>query len=498
MLKYIKNSILFVITLYIFSMSISCIKEQVPPDSTDSTDSIKKGPIIDFSQFKDYYLKDNSVIDFLKWGIYNVKDPAIRKFGDYYYAYSTDVKYGGGARPGIQIRKSKNLVEWTFVGWAFYDITLKGLAYIESIGAIPGNSLRAPSLVKVGEEYRLYYSLTSNVEMNSCICLATSTNPETNWNELDVVVGSGNTGVQANAVDPSVIITPEGEHWMVYGSSGDGIYLVQLNPETGLVKKQGDLGKRIARRGITNGKTNGNIEGAEIIYNKELNKYYLFVAYDWMTTKYNTRIGRSDQIEGPYYDMFGKDLDDQTDNLPMIIAPYQFNNHVGWQGVGHCSVFEDDGQYYFAHHALPVNVIGNMILHVRQLFWSKEGWPLISPERYAAQPLIKVDKSDIVGTWEVIDFNYRTIPGFGKEQTSPDDQLLKTIDLYEDGTCGNTGVDSWSYDYPWLSLKMEGKSFDLHVSIARDWENILDTTIVFTGNKLEGLPLWGKKIADSN
>ena len=49
---------------------------------------------------------------YTQWSVYNVHDPSIRKFGDYYYSYSTDVGYGiGNLRPGLQVRKSKDLVE---------------------------------------------------------------------------------------------------------------------------------------------------------------------------------------------------------------------------------------------------------------------------------------------------------------------------------------------------------------------------------------------------
>src|SRR4051812_36259448 len=64
----------------------------------------------------------------------------------------------------------------------------------------------------------------------------------------------------------------------------------------------GDKGKRIAQRGFTGNKINGNIEGAEIIYNEAQNKYYLFIAYDWLSTKYNVRVARGDNPDGPFND----------------------------------------------------------------------------------------------------------------------------------------------------------------------------------------------------
>ena len=66
---------------------------------------------------------------------------------------STDVGYGIDVRSGIQIRKSKDLVEWTFVGWVFESLPAMGAAYITGQGGTPFNSLWAPYIMKVGNEY---------------------------------------------------------------------------------------------------------------------------------------------------------------------------------------------------------------------------------------------------------------------------------------------------------------------------------------------------------
>src|SRR6185295_5450084 len=118
--------------------------------------------------------------------------PAIIKEGEYYYAYSTDVGYGIDVRAGIQIRKSKDLVEWSYVGWVFNNLPAMGSAYITSQGGTPFNSLWAPYIMKVGNEYRLYYSLSSAILRISVIGLATSASPEGPWTEKGLVVTSRN------------------------------------------------------------------------------------------------------------------------------------------------------------------------------------------------------------------------------------------------------------------------------------------------------------------
>ena len=233
----------------------------------------------DINSITDTYESIAPFAYYTKWSVYNVHDPSIIKVGDYYYSYSTDVGFGIDVRSGLQVRKSKDLVEWTFVGWVFNSLPSMGASFITQSGGTPFNSLWAPYIMKVGNEFRLYYSLSSAVSRLSVIGLATSTSPEGPWIEKGLAVTSKNENtIQTNAIDPTVVVTPAGEHWMYYGSAYDGIYILKLDPATGLAATAGDKGRRIAQRGFTGNTINGNIEGAEVIYNAALNKYFLFIA----------------------------------------------------------------------------------------------------------------------------------------------------------------------------------------------------------------------------
>jgi arabinan endo-1,5-alpha-L-arabinosidase len=487
----------------ILVMASSCEPEEPildppkKPDPDPDTTVVVSGDPIDFSVLTDTYWATHTFDHHMEWGMHNVHDPVIRKFGDYFYSYSTDVAYGTAVRLGHQIRRTRNLVEWEFVGWVFEQLPAKGKEYIESIGATPNNGLWAPSVIEVDGKYRLYYSLASDIGLKSCIGLATSSDPAIGWEEEDLVVTTDGSSTQTNAIDPSVIITPGGEHWMMYGSSWDGIYLLQLDPVTGLARFSGDRGNRVAHRGSTNGKINGNIEGAEVIYNQDEGMFYLFIAYDWLSTKYNVRVARSASVQGPYLDYFGNDVNVKTDNYPMILAPYKFTWHAGWQGVGHCTVFEDKGQYFIGHQARPGQDTYYMDMHVRQMFWTGDGWPVVSPERYANQALQLISENDIIGQWETIDFEYKVVPGFDKEQTSPDFQTSGTLRLNDDWTINESETDNWAYTHPWLSMNLDGISLDVHVSVGRDWEKNIDSTLVFTGNSTDGMPFWGKKTIEN-
>ena len=76
----------------------------------------------DINSITDTYESIAPFTFYTKWSIYNVHDPSIKKFGEYYYSYSTDVGFGIDVRSGIQVRKSKDLVEWTYVGWVFSNL----------------------------------------------------------------------------------------------------------------------------------------------------------------------------------------------------------------------------------------------------------------------------------------------------------------------------------------------------------------------------------------
>jgi len=438
-----------------------------------------------------------SVISFdnrFKWGPYNTHDPSIIKDGEYYYCYSTDAAYGIAVTPGIQIRKSKDLVEWQFVGFVFNSLPKQGSDFITANGGTPFNSLWAPYILKVGNEFRLYYSLSSAKPRLSVIGLATASSPLGPWTEKGLVVTSrDNNTVQTNAIDPTVIVTGGGEHWMYYGSAWDGIYLLRLNPTTGLAASDGDKGSRIAQRGFTGSTINGNIEGPEIIYNAELNKYFLFIAYDWLETKYNVRVGRSDSPEGPFLDFNGKDVNEVGDNVPMILAPYKFFNHGGWQGTSHPAVFQDDGQYYMGHQGRPGVDKYYMVLHIRKIFWTEEGWPVVSPERFAATEQTPVSQEELVGNWERIPFNYAVVPGYAEQQIVPDFQEAAELTLAVDGTFNGDVNNQWTYTPPWLELNWNNVSTEkVRVERGRDWEN-KKTCLIFTGLDNEGTAIWGKK-----
>lgn len=518
MKEIVKDTFLILVIVLITSLGVftSCDDDSssgtginvIDPDQDSLDSNLGDGPI-DFTQFNDTYGSIASTANVYDWAHYNVHDPSIIDNGDFFYCYTTDVAYDTSVRPGHQIRRSKNLVEWEFVGWVVGGNNPNaqgdtgypplGLDHIHSNGGEPFDNLWAPYAMKVGGEYRVYYSISSEVPRLSAIGLMVSDKPYGPFEERGLVVTSLNNSTrQTNAIDPTVTVSPSGAHWFYYGSAWDGIYRIELDPSSGLPKQSGDIGIRVAQRAFTGNSINGNIEGPEIIHNEEFGKYYMFISYDWLQTKYNVRVGRSDSPDGPFYDILGRDMNDNVDDLPMILAPYRFQGHSGWQGVSHPSVFIDkeSKEFYMGHQGRPGIDSYYMLLHIRQIHWTEDGWPMVSPERYAAEEETAVDESEIAGDWEQIVMNYQVVPGYADEQTSPDFQQGLSIVIHSDGTVSGTSTGTWTYESPWLTFDLEGESapFKLKVERGRDWENEVDETILFTGLTTEGIAYWGKKI----
>ncbi|ASB48747.1 family 43 glycosylhydrolase [Alkalitalea saponilacus] len=418
------------------------------------------------------------------WSIFNVHDPTVTKDGEWYYMFNTDVAFGGhNIGTGAMVRRSRDLVKWEFLGTAFNGVPQSAKEFF-----LPHNpnyddsGIWAPFVIKVGDEFRLYYSAPGGLDGQNLayIGFATSQSAAGPWEDQGHIVHSlPNDPI--NAIDPSVVIDPEtGKHWMVYGSYQTGMFVLELDSETGGILNEGDKGVKIAAR---SGGRHGSIEGPEFSYRNGW--FYLFVSYDWLEDFYNVRVGRSRNPEGPYYDINGRDMAAYTDDYPMILAPYRFNHHMGWQGTGHNAIFNDNGDYYIFHQARPSTSIFCMNLHVRKIHWVND-WPVVEPQRYANVPQTPISENELIGQWEHLLLIYnKSIPH----------QRPSIIELLENGTIDNNAANRWSLDGNKLTMSWgNGQHIDqLIVSRAWDWE-LRRLTITYTGMNEGGLNIWGKHI----
>ncbi|WP_455673926.1 arabinan endo-1,5-alpha-L-arabinosidase [Phocaeicola sp.] len=467
-------------------------------------------PVPTSNPWADDYTALSSMEDYKQWGTYNVHDPACKKIGDTYYMYSTDAIFAENRKEAeekgvplgyIQVRKSQDLVNWEYVGWAFPEIPAPAVEWVHSqAGGQGATNIWAPFVITYKNIYRLYYCVSAFGRNTSYIGVAESDSPEGPWEQKGCVVKTGKGDVM-NAIDPSVVEDPKtGKWWMHYGSYFGGLFCMELNPETGLAAQPGDQGHLIARRADYK---KDNLEAPDVMYNAELDKYYLFTSYDPLMTTYNVRVAYAQTPDGPFVDFFGEDIKDTTNNVPILTAPYRFENHPGWAGTAHCGIIEDgNGRYFMAHQGRlsPQNQL--MDLHIREMFFTESGWPVVSPERYAGTPSRTFSKEDLEGEWEVIRITEPPLDRkldagqilWGEGDLRKGEQALSTrIVLDADGSAGDA---SWNFNAKKQLLNIKANKEDINnliIFAGHDWENEMET-ILFTGLDSKGCTVWGKRI----
>ena len=506
-----------------------------------------------------------------KWNLANVHDPSVMLAEDgYYYMYQTDASYGN-AHDGhghFHCRRSKDLVNWEYLGatmeeapaWAVEKLNEYRNEMINAEGKkldpIKAEDISygywAPVVRKVNNGlYRMYYSLVidnyiktgkKNTAENfdnswterAFIGLMETSNPASNqWEDKGMVVcsasdqpnteanGWGRRGTgdwdayfKFNAIDPTYTITPEGKHWLIYGSWHSGFAALEVNPSTGMPltplakpwtvegNSIDSFGKLVATRGNSTNRWQAS-EGPDVIYNPQTQKYYMFMAYGQLAVAYNTRVVRADRPEGPYVDMQGNSATAGKEMLPVVTAPYKFSNSNGWVGISHCGIF-DDGQgnwYYTSQGRFPVDVPGinasNAIMmgHVRSILWTEDGWPIVMPERYGAVPKVAIAKEELEGNWELIQMKPTAQNSTNDGNATQYESKVITL-----GADGKVTSEAWGNDQTWSfdaakSMITVGNN-KIYIQREVDWEaSPRVATIVGGGYQDNGATTnWMKKI----
>lgn len=487
-----------------------------------------------------------------KWNLANVHDPSVVKAADgYYYMYQTDASYGNVHNSDVRnsnkhghffCRRSKNLVDWEFVGASMVGLPSwikpklneirKQMGVPERDDTYFANDLDfgywAPCVRKVNDNlYRMYYCITCPGTINgngtwserAFIGLMETSDPASNkWEDKGFVITNAsdkglnfrvsqtdynNCYFKFNAIDPTYIITPEGKHWLIYGSWHSGFAAVELDASTGKTKVElpkpfgtaeeiAPYGKLIFTRTLNN-RWQG-AEAPEVVYHDGY--YYLFLAYDGLDVPYNTRVLRSKNVDGPYETMNNRVTNAANgagDNPTVLTHPYKFSQGYSWVGISHCAVFDDGAGnwYYVSQQRFPKNVGGNaysnalMMGGVRSIKWNENGWPVVMPERYGAVPQVTIKASELAGTWEGIDLAYE----YGKQRVSTEFTL--NADGSMTGGTAWPNVKVWNFDTSSNTLTIG--TTKLKVQREVDWEaSPRKLTIVYSGVS-GSKSFWGKK-----
>ena len=432
---------------------------------------------------------DESIMfDQSQWGELNTHDPSIVKDKDTYYVFSTDASYGDVHKRGVQIRKSKDLITWEYVGTAFRDFEKDCAEAIKWAKLDPKkDGLWAPDVVKVGNKYRMYYSASTFGSTRSCIGLAEAKNIEGPYKDKGIVYKSEANAVNnPNAIDPAFIKDKEGQMYMVYGSFFGGIFLDRIDEATGKLDDS-FTATRIAGGG------RAAIEGPYIEYVEETDYYYLFVSYGSLSSDYNIRVGRSKEVTGPYLDAQGNAMDtlglgNEEQVGTKVMGGYSFpsgpgvQQTKGYMAPGHNSILNDEGTYYMVHHtrtySLPEYWFG---MNVRGMVFNRFGWPAVYPNRYYGEKFEKIEEID--GEYGFVEH----LSDNNKEAHQAVDIVLKNNQI-----TGELTGDYNIYDDYRIELIIDGEVYDGVVIKQYDWEREQEV-MAFTATSEKGRAIWGSQ-----
>ncbi|MFD2839904.1 LamG-like jellyroll fold domain-containing protein [Populibacterium corticicola] len=320
--------------------------------------------------------------------------------------------------------------------------------------------------------YAMYYNACKGDSPRSALGLAIADSVDGPYKDQGILLKSGmwdeesenpgeiyDANIHPNAVDPDAFFDAKGNLWMVYGSYSGGIFILQMDKNTGLPLPDQGYGKHLI------GGNHSRIEAPAIQYNKQTGYYYMYVSFGGLDANggYNMRVARSKKPDGPYVDAQGNDMANVKSNrsLPLFddasIEPYgvkmmgshlftrelgdpasgtESTSGIGYQSPGHNTWYQDPktGKTFLIFHARFPDTGEMHQVRVQQIWFNKDGWPVLSPMQYAGETNRTFKRKEVEGTWQVINM--------GKDINS-------TAKLSEEITLTKNGKITGAYSGKW-------------------------------------------------
>lgn len=354
-----------------------------------------------------------------------VHDPSIIKAEDgFYYIYGSH----------MAAAKSKDLIDWTLIS---RDASNGGCTLVENVQTemkealsyARTNTFWAPDVVQLADgKYYMYYCTCQGSSPLSTLGYAVADKPEGPYKNLGIILKSGYGGYNAtyypNVIDPCLFYDKEDRLWMVYGSYSGGIFILEMDKQTGLPlegQANGGYGTKLL------GGNHARIEAPYIMYSPDTDYYYLFLSFGGLNANdgYNIRVARSRNPDGPYEDALGQQMIrcmgrpgsffNDPDYAPYgvkLMGGYEFCAAEGdknkitlaYRSPGHNSAYYDEetGRYFLVFHTRFANAGESFQVRVHQMYMSADGWPVVSPLRYAGEMPEVVDASQQSGAYKVL------------------------------------------------------------------------------------------------
>lgn len=298
--------------------------------------------------------------------------------------YATDVRQGGhdpsmyrdengyilmSTNNNLAMWTSTDMVKWSSKGQIFRDSP----QWLKNAVGGRTDGIWAPDLFHFNNQYGVFYCGSVFGQRTSAIGVATNANlnfsdPAKGWTDQGEVTRTTNSN-NYNAIDADVVVTPDGQYWMTYGSwNAGGIRLIKLDPKTGKQASDDKTNYMIATRGGT------GIEGPSLI--EHGGQYFLFTAWDVCCkqgneieqTTYKTAMGRADKVNGTYKDRSGKELNKGGGTILM----QRYSRYVG---PGGGEAFKDLNRIRFVHHYYDLTGDKYNHIHIRDLVFTDDNWP---------------------------------------------------------------------------------------------------------------------------
>jgi arabinan endo-1,5-alpha-L-arabinosidase len=266
--------------------------------------------------------------------------------------------------------------------------------------------------------------------------------------------------IHPNVVDPQVFKDATGKLWMVYGSYSGGLFILQLDPATGLVKPGQGYGKHLM------GGNHARIEGAYVLYSPQSQYYYLFCSFGGLDANggYNIRMARSRNPDGPYVDGAGTDMatvkgapgtvfDDGSiaPHAMKLVGGHQFTLAAGETGTplgyvspGHNSAYYDAAtqQHFLIFHTRFPATGEIHEVRVHEMHLNEDGWLVVAPLRYAPLSLAvpaqtaDVSAAQAAGSYKLVNH--------GKDITATTKSSI-AVTLKADGSVTGGMTGTWSH-----------------------------------------------------
>ena len=285
---------------------------------------------------------------------FSAPDPTVIRAQDGFYLYGTE------NTRNVPIYRSKDLVNWEYKGTAFTDATRPTWG--------GDHNIWAPEIRYFNNHYVLYYSWAIwGDEWRSNVGVAVSDSPLGPFIDKGCLIDSKVIGVQ-NSID-QFFYEDNGKKYMFWGSFR-GIYATELTDNGLEIKKKTD-GTPVLKKRICGNR----FEGTNIYKRGEY--YYLFASIgtccNGATSTYQTVVGRSKNVLGPYLDKTGRDM--LYDYCEIIMS-----GNETWAGPGHNSILiqDDVGTDWIIYHGYKKKEAENgRYVLMDKLIWSNDGWPSV-------------------------------------------------------------------------------------------------------------------------